>query len=99
MCDPRDLGVYSDPQSPIASGNPAIVLYERIPAGIGFSQRLFEIHNSLIANAYELVNQCKCRDGCPSCIGPAGENGFGGKQETTALLSLLSDQSKMSDFE
>jgi DEAD/DEAH box helicase domain-containing protein len=93
MCDSRDLGVYSDPQSPLASGNPTIVLFERIPAGIGFSQRLFEIHNSLITNAGELVNQCKCRDGCPSCIGPAGENGFGGKQETIALLTLLSEQS------
>jgi DEAD/DEAH box helicase domain-containing protein len=90
MCDSRDLGVYSDPQSPLANGNPTIVLFERIPAGIGFSQRLFEIHDSMIKNAIELVNKCECRDGCPSCIGPAGENGFGGKQETKALLSFLS---------
>lgn len=91
MCDSRDLGVYSDPQSPLTNGNPAIVLYERIPAGIGFSQRLFEVHDSMIKNAIELVSQCECRDGCPSCIGPAGENGFGGKQETKALLSFLSN--------
>jgi DEAD/DEAH box helicase domain-containing protein len=89
MCDSRDLGVYSDPQSPLAEGNPTIVLFERIPAGIGFSQRLYEIHTSLIKNAYELVNLCTCRDGCPSCVGPAGENGLSGKQETLALLSLL----------
>jgi DEAD/DEAH box helicase domain-containing protein len=89
MCDSRDLGVYSDPQSPLANGDPAIVLYERIPAGIGFSQRLFEIHNSLIESARELIGTCECRDGCPSCIGPAGENGFGGKKETIALMSLL----------
>ena len=43
-------------------------------------------------SAYKLVNSCKCRDGCPSCVGPAGENGIGGKQETLALLSLLTDQ-------
>jgi DEAD/DEAH box helicase domain-containing protein len=89
MCDSRDLGVYSDPQSSLADGNPAIVLYERIPAGIGFSQRLFEIHNTLIKNAAELISHCKCRDGCPSCVGPAGENGIGGKGETAALISLL----------
>ncbi len=93
MCDSRDLGVYSEPQSSIADGDPTIVLFERIPAGIGFSQRLFEIHNSLIKSAYELVNLCKCRDGCPSCVGPAGENGIGGRQETLAMLSLLTDQS------
>ncbi len=92
MCDSRDLGIYSDPKSTIADGNPIIVLFERIPAGIGFSQRLFEIHNTLINSAFELVNYCKCRDGCPSCVGPAGENGIGGRQETLALLSLLTDQ-------
>ena len=92
MCDVRDLGVYSDPQSSLADGNPAIVLYERIPAGIGFSQRLFEIHDSLLTSAYGLVSKCPCNDGCPSCVGPAGENGIGGKQETLALLSVLSNQ-------
>jgi DEAD/DEAH box helicase domain-containing protein len=97
MCDSRDLGVYSDPQSPIAEGNPTIVLFERIPAGIGFSQRLYEIHTSLIKNAHELVNLCTCRDGCPSCVGPSGENGLGGKQETLALLSLLIEQSGIPD--
>ena len=92
MCDARDLGVHSDPQSPLTEGNPAIVIFERIPAGIGFSQRLFEIHANLIGNAHELVSSCVCSDGCPSCVGPAGENGIGGKQETLSLLSLLSDE-------
>jgi DEAD/DEAH box helicase domain-containing protein len=91
MCDSRDLGVHSDPQSPLTDGNPAIVLFERIPAGIGFSQRLFEIHSNLIGNAHDLVSSCICNDGCPSCVGPAGENGIGGKQETLTLLSLLVD--------
>jgi DEAD/DEAH box helicase domain-containing protein len=95
MCDVRDLGVYSDPQSPLADGNPAIVLYERIPAGIGFSQRLFEVHDSLITSAYGLVSKCSCNDGCPSCVGPAGENGIGGKQETLALITVLSNQEQL----
>jgi DEAD/DEAH box helicase domain-containing protein len=89
MCDVRDLGMHSDPQSPLAEGNPAIVLYERIPAGIGFSQRLFELHDQLLNNAFSLVKSCICSDGCPSCVGPAGENGVGGKKETLALLELL----------
>ncbi len=91
MCDARDLGVHSDPQSPLTDGDPAIFIYERIPAGIGFSQRLFEIHQELIRNAHNLVSLCPCRDGCPSCVGPAGENGSGGKQESLSLLSLLLD--------
>ena len=89
MCDARDLGVHSDPQSPLTDGDPTIVIFERVPAGIGFSQKLFEIHNQLIQNCLDLVRLCSCKDGCPSCVGPAGENGQGGKQETLSLLSLL----------
>lgn len=89
MCDSRDLGVHSDPESPLADGQPAVVVYEQVPAGIGFSQRLFEVHAELIQRAYELVSGCECADGCPSCVGPGGENGSGGKLETLALLSEL----------
>jgi DEAD/DEAH box helicase domain-containing protein len=90
MCDTRDVGVHSDPQSPLADGRPAVVIYDQVPAGIGFSKRLFKLHDELMAHAYELVAACQCADGCPSCIGPAGEEGYGGKQETLAILEALS---------
>ena len=89
MCDARDVGVHSDPQSPLAEGRPAVVIYDRVPAGIGFSERLFELHDQLMARAHELVTACECADGCPSCVGPAGEGGSGGKRETLALLEAL----------
>jgi DEAD/DEAH box helicase domain-containing protein len=92
MCDVRDVGVHSDPQSLLADGQPAVVLYDQVPAGIGFSERLYELHNALMAHAYELVSACACVDGCPSCVGPAGESGTGGKHETLALLETLSTQ-------
>ncbi len=87
MCDSRDLGVHMDPQSPLTDGAPTVVLYDMIPAGIGFSQRLFEVHSDLMINAHELVAACECEDGCPSCVGPGGESGLGGKQETLAILA------------
>jgi DEAD/DEAH box helicase domain-containing protein len=89
MCDWRDLGVHSDPQSPLADGKPVVVIYDQVPAGIGLSQRLFEIHSELMSRALELVQACPCADGCPSCVGPGGENGMGGKPETLALLEAL----------
>lgn len=89
MCDPRDLGVHADPQSPLADGKPAVVLYDQVPAGIGFSARLFEVHNELLQRAYEIVSSCQCADGCPSCVGPGGEGGSGGKREATALIKEL----------
>jgi len=90
MCDARDVGVHSDPQSPLAAGRPAVVVYDQVPAGIGFSQRLFELHDEWMSRACELVAACECADGCPSCVGPAGEGGLGGKRETLAILEALS---------
>ena len=89
MCDSGDLGVHFDPEAAFTAGAPAVVLYDLIPAGIGFSQKLFEIHTELVTRALELVQDCPCEEGCPSCVGPAGENGSGGKQETLALLKEL----------
>jgi DEAD/DEAH box helicase domain-containing protein len=89
MCDARDLGVQSDPKSPLADGKPAVVLYDQVPAGIGFSARLFEQHHELTRRARELVAACECSDGCPSCVGPGGEGGYGGKREALAILEQL----------
>ncbi len=51
----------------------------------------------LIAKAYELQKKlgpifditCDCEDGCPGCVGPAGEIGIGGKEEAVAIASGL----------
>ena len=59
---------------------------------MGFSQRLFDIHDELMEYARELVAACECNDGCPSCVGPGGELGQGSKAETLALLKALSAQ-------
>ncbi|MBU2611589.1 MAG: DUF1998 domain-containing protein [Chloroflexi bacterium] len=60
-----------------------------VPAGIGFSQRLFEMHIDMLRRALELVSASPSEDGCPSCVGPGGENGMGGKRETIEILKLL----------
>ena len=89
MCDSGDLGTHVEPVENQTFGQPTIVLYDAIPAGIGFSQKLFEMHNELMARAFELVSECPCADGCPSCVGPGGENGYGGKQESLEILKEL----------
>ena len=92
MCDPNDLGMHTDTVGSIL-GKPSVFLYDQVPAGIGFSQKLFEIHDELIRRALELVSDCECKDGCPSCVGPGGENGIGGKEETIAILRELTSKS------
>jgi DEAD/DEAH box helicase domain-containing protein len=88
MCDPGDLGLHVDAAGSVF-GAPSVVLYDQVPAGIGFSQKLFEIHEELLARALELATECPCEDGCPSCVGPAGENGIGGKDETIEILKQI----------
>ena len=89
MCDGGDLGTHVEPVENKIFGGPTIVIYDSIPAGIGFSQKLFEMHDDLITRAHELVSGCACTDGCPSCVGPGGENGYGGKEEALAILKIL----------
>ena len=92
MCDAGDLGSHIEPVENKIFGGPTVVLYDSVPAGIGFSEKLFEMHNELVARAYELVSDCACEDGCPSCVGPGGENGYGGKQEALEILKELAKQ-------
>ena len=55
-------------------------------------QTLFELHTELMAQAHELVGECLCADGCPSCVGPGGEEGRGGKREALAILEKLAER-------
>jgi len=36
--------------------------------GMGISEKCFEIISPLISAAFDSVNNCRCQDGCPSCI-------------------------------
>ena len=88
MCDPGDIQVSAESRSPLTQA-PTVVVYERVAAGVGFSQRLYELHDTLLAAALELVGDCRCRDGCPACVGPPGEIGPETKAVTRRLLRML----------
>jgi DEAD/DEAH box helicase domain-containing protein len=89
MCDPGDLGLFADFQSPFGDNRPIVLIHEQIPAGIGFSRSLYERFEELLNSAKDLVEKCPCETGCPACVGPGGELGSGGKQETQAILSII----------
>jgi DEAD/DEAH box helicase domain-containing protein len=91
MCDAGDLGSLAEPQSKIGNGAPTIIIYDKVQAGIGLSNSIFDSHLDLIRASRELITQCSCIDGCPSCVGPAGENADGAKNATLAILSGILD--------
>ncbi|SYZ74063.1 Uncharacterized ATP-dependent helicase YprA [Candidatus Zixiibacteriota bacterium] len=88
MCDPHDLRSISQVRSPF-SELPTIYIYENIPDGVGYSEKLFNISHDLFRACLEQVNDCPCQDGCPSCVGPSMEVGESGKDGTIRLLHYM----------
>ncbi len=68
---------------------PNLYLYDAYPGGIGFSEPLFHVHDSLVRKTRELIAACPCEKGCPSCVGPAGERGERAKEAALAILERL----------
>lgn len=89
MSDAEDIGMMAELRSVLADGRPAILVYDNIPGGLGLSQRLYERHRAWVNTAADLISDCACENGCPACVGPVGEDGYGGKAEAVALLRGL----------
>lgn len=105
MCDVEDIGVHvvradrpADAHAMRAGNLPALYIYERAAAGLGFSARLFELHSQLLAAAQDLIRHCPCPSGCPACVGPILEHELAQletKQLTLALLAALRGQGEL----
>ena len=68
---------------------PNLYLYDAYPGGIGFSEALFRAHDLLMEKTRELISSCECEEGCPSCVGPAGDLAPRAKEATLAILDRL----------
>ncbi len=90
MCDPGDLGAAVEARD-AESGLPAIVVFDGVPGGAGLSPRLVDLWPRLVAATLERVQTCPCTDGCPSCVGPAGESEPGAKAAARQLLERITE--------
>ena len=88
MCSPQDIAVVYQVKSPI-TGEPTLILYDNCPGGIGLSQKAYSMRELLMEKALQVVNDCGCEYGCPSCVGPAGEVGTDGKRTAIRILKEL----------
>ncbi|MGQ9681169.1 MAG: DEAD/DEAH box helicase [Anaerolineae bacterium] len=85
MCDPRDIGVAPELRS-AHTGGPTITFFDRVPGGIGLSERLSGLLDVALQAAGELVACCACDAGCPACVGPVLEPGKNTKQHVLRLV-------------
>ncbi len=67
MCDRWDIGGLSTPLHPDTQ-QATIFIYDGYPGGIGIAEKAYDLFERLAETTYELVRDCECEDGCPSCI-------------------------------
>ena len=89
MCDARDVGIITDVRAE-QTDLPTIFFVDRAPAGIGLSEQVMALFDPLLHSATELVRDCPCTAGCPSCIGPGG--GPEAKQQVVHLAEVLRER-------
>ncbi|MGG0462789.1 DEAD/DEAH box helicase [Priestia aryabhattai] len=87
MCDPSDLHVVPQIKA-VHNEQPTIFLYDRYPGGIGLSDKVYEQMNDVLSQTNQLIVNCSCESGCPSCIGMEAQ-GKHAKSDALVLLQQL----------
>ena len=67
MCDRADIGGVSTPIHP-DTGRPQIFVHDGHPGGVGVSEHGYEIIEELWRATLDVIANCGCESGCPSCI-------------------------------
>ena len=67
MCDRWDIGGLSTNLHP-QTLRPTVFVYDGHAGGVGIAQRGHDRFAELVASAARVVGDCRCRDGCPSCV-------------------------------
>jgi len=68
---------------------PNLYLFDAYPGGIGFSEPLYRAHDILMQRTRQLIVTCECVEGCPSCVGPAGDLAPRAKEAALTILDRL----------
>jgi DEAD/DEAH box helicase domain-containing protein len=91
-CDRWDVGGISHPYHLDTGGLATIFLYDGYPGGVGIARACYSRLKELLTDTAELLLNCPCESGCPSCIHSpkCGSNNEPlDKQGALRLLSLI----------
>jgi DEAD/DEAH box helicase domain-containing protein len=88
LCDRGDVGGISHTFHPQV-GRPAIFIYDGYPDGIGLAERCYRVLDELLRRTLDLLRDCPCEIGCPSCIhSPKCGSGNKPLDKAAAILTL-----------
>jgi len=68
MCDRRDISGMVESSNLDA---PTIIIYDRYTGGLGFARTGYDLIDTWLGMCRQIVNECPCTGGCPSCVGLA----------------------------
>ena len=87
-CDRWDIGGVSTALH-IDTGVTTVFVYDGYPGGAGFAQHGFDIARQWLTATRDLIRECRCREGCPSCIqSPKCGNGNNPLDKASAVRVL-----------
>lgn len=93
LCDARDVGVHAMVRAPFDQ-RPTIYVWDRYPGGIGLARRLFVVSAKVFEASLRIVSECRCKSGCPACIGPQLDADGAAKATTRRLLLEITGQGR-----
>ena len=67
LCDRNDIGGVSTPHHP-DTGRAQVFIYDSYPGGVGIAEKGFELVEGLWQATLQLLEECPCAEGCPSCV-------------------------------
>lgn len=97
MCDSMDIGSVVDSSN---TGVPTVFVFDRFPGGIGYAGKGYELISEILEACLQLIEECSCADGCPSCVGSPlppyatadpDSDAKGGIPDKEAALLILND--------
>ena len=88
ICDRWDVGGVSIAEAP-GSGLPSVFVYDGYPGGAGIAELAFSAADRHLAATAEVLDDCECVTGCPSCVqSPKCGNGNEPLDKMAALALL-----------
>jgi DEAD/DEAH box helicase domain-containing protein len=88
LCDRKDIGSISNVKATFTE-KPTIYIYDKVPGGVGFSEKLYIMKKEIYHAAQKIIQNCPCEYGCPSCIGPPPSNDSSRKSSAIRIFDYL----------